>query len=164
MENDSTTETYTESSPQPQLIIGKIEAGYLLTASNWATFLSVLGFILTGLMVLGGIWMMVFMNLMMPNQAMREIPGPFGQWMFGFMGGFYILIALFYLFPTLYLFQFARKIKFAIQAMNQVAMTQAFQNLKSLFKFVGIFTIVLISLYVLAVVIFVLAATVGGIL
>jgi hypothetical protein len=41
----------------------------------------------------------------------------------------------------------------AIASGNQEKMTSAFKNLKSMFKFVGILTIIIIAIYILAIVV-----------
>ena len=63
------------------------------------------------------------------------------------MGFTYLLMALLYYFPTRYLYNFAVKMKLAIQNSQQNNLEDGFENLKSLFKFSGIFMIVILSIY-----------------
>jgi hypothetical protein len=58
-------------------------------------------------------------------------------------------MGLLYFFPVLYLFNFSKKMKNALSNNKTVDFTLAFKNLKSHYKFIGIFTIVIISMYVL---------------
>lgn len=134
-------ETTTETNNS--VFIDELSADYLLECSKWGRFLGILGFILTGLMVLGGLSFSTFFSTMetaMPDETKM----PFNV---GFMGIFYVLGALIYFFPSLYLYRFATKTKRALPSFDQSEMTEAFKNLKSMFKFVGVFTLVILILY-----------------
>lgn len=117
---------------------------YLRETSTWAYFLSILGFIGLGLMVLLGLFF---------GAIMSSLPGgdPYNELGFsgGFLGIIYVIFALIYFFPILYLFMFAKKMKDALRTNDNIELTAAFSNLKSHYKFIGIFTIVILSLYVL---------------
>ena len=128
--------------------------GYLKETATWAYFLSILGFIGLGLMVLMGLFFGTILSSMPGGDPYSEL-GFSG----GFVGIFYVIIALIYFFPILYLFRFAKKMKDALRGNDNVELTAAFSNLKSHYKFVGIFTIVILSLYVL---IFIIAMLVGA--
>lgn len=133
----------TTEEPRNTVFIDELSADYLLETSKWGRFLSILGFILTGFMVLGGLsfsTIFSFMDTAMPENTKM----PFN---FGFFGIFYILFSLFYFMPSLYLYRFSTKTKNALPTFNQSEMTEAFKNLKSLFKFVGVFTLVILILY-----------------
>jgi hypothetical protein len=56
-------------------------------------------------------------------------------------------MAVLYYFPTQYLYNFAVKMKLAIQNSQQNNLEDGFENLKSLFKFTGILMIVVLSIY-----------------
>jgi hypothetical protein len=119
---------------------------FLKETAKWANFLSILGFIGIGFMVIIAIF---FSSIMASNYS--EIPG---------MGGnsvvftiIYLLIALLYFFPVLYLFKFASNMKRALAMDDENTLAKSFENLKSHYKFVGILAIVIISFYVLAFVI-----------
>lgn len=60
-----------------------------------------------------------------------------------------VLGSLLYFFPCLYLYRFSAQAKIAVEAEDQESLTSSMQNLKSMFKFMGILTIILISLYIL---------------
>jgi len=51
------------------------------------------------------------------------------------------------------LYRFSVQLKEALQSNDESLYVSGFQNLKSLFKFLGIFTIVILSLYALIIVI-----------
>ena len=65
----------------------------------------------------------------------------------------YILLAGVYFVPITYLYRFSVQVKQAVENNNEEEYTTAFQNLKSLFKFLGIFTIVMLAIYAVALVV-----------
>ncbi|MCF7560898.1 DUF5362 family protein [Sabulilitoribacter multivorans] len=121
--------------------------GFLKETSSWSYFLSILGFVGIGFMVFGGI-IMAFAN------SFSQLGGS-SAYGFGYSVGIglvYIVLALIYFFPVFYLFNFSKNIKRALSANNNTDFKRAFLNLKSHYKFMGIFTIVFISLYILAII------------
>lgn len=122
----------------------KIEA-YLKETAKWGKFLAIVGYVLMGILVLVAIAMMLGMS------ALSKATGHsfFSVW----IGMIYILLAGVYYVPITYLYRFSVRIKQAVLNNNEEAYTTAFQNLKSLFKFLGIFTIVILAIYALALVV-----------
>lgn len=118
---------------------------YLSEASRWGKFLAIVGFIFCGLIVLGGI---LFAFMVRAIQAQTQTLGgpalPFSEF---FLILIYLLIALLYLFPTLYLYKFSKETQAGIANESQASLSDGFKNLKSLFKFMGILTIISIALY-----------------
>ncbi len=109
---------------------------YLLESARWAKFLSIVGFIGLGLMVLASIIIAIAgssFNLF----SNRSQP----IWI--------VIMAVFYYFPINYLYQFSNGIKQGLNSNNQEIFTSALKNLKSHYKFIGILTIVVISIYIL---------------
>jgi hypothetical protein len=127
---------------------------YLMETAKWGTFLSIMGFILIGLMVVMAIFVMT------AGASLPSIP-EFNISM-GLFGIIYIIVAAIFFFPTYYLFLFSSKAKEGLRLQNEQALTAAFQNLKSVFKFWGIYTIILISLYVLIFVVAIIGAAMVG--
>jgi len=139
-------ENFTQGSVQ---LNGEIR-GYLQETAKWGKFLSIVGFISVGLMVLMGIFMGTMgMSAMNDISTMGGGPNPFGMIGGGFFIIFYSLIGLLYFFPSLYLYRFSAKTKLALQNDDQAEMTEAFMNMKSLYKFWGIFMAVIIGFYAL---------------
>jgi len=147
MEEKSAFETFELNLP-PAIL------GFLKETSTWTYFLSILGFIGIGLMILGGLFFSLALNLMPGGNPYAGLGVDMS-----YFGMIYVIIALFYFFPVLYLFNFSRKMKSALSSNNNDELTAAFSNLKSHYKFIGIFTIVIISIYVL---IFVFAMIAGA--
>ena len=144
--------------PQPELVIDKPIAIYLMESCKWGKFLSIVGFVMTGLMVLGGFAMMAMFSSFMPEMP-ENAAMPFGG---GFLGGMYLFLALIYFFPTLYLYRFSSKTKAALQNMSQDAITESFLKLKSMFKFMGMFMAVILGFYALMILGVGVGAAIGG--
>ena len=75
---------------------------------------------------------------------------------------FYILFAVLYFFPCLYLLRFSNKMKLALVADDQEMLTDSFRNLKALFRYVGILTLIILAFYALAIVFSLIAAATTG--
>lgn len=118
--------------------------GFLMETARWGKLLAILGFIGLGLLVLLGLFYSAFISTLSGN----ELEGlPMGlSWMIGLI---YVVLAVLFFFPVLYLYRFSIKTQSSIRSKNTVELTQAFSNLKSVFKFFGIYTIVIMVIYAL---------------
>lgn len=130
---------------------------YLKESAKWAFFLAIVGFVSIALMVVMGLFMGAFMGSTM-SQMPPEFGGSAGGMGMGMLSGgfftvFYLLFALLYFFPTLYLYRFAKKMKVALASDDQLFLSDSFKNLKSMFKFMGIFVAVILVLYAVLLVI-----------
>lgn len=108
---------------------------------KWAFFLSILGFIGIGFVLLLGFFMGNIISTF-TSQISPAFP-------FRFLSIFYLLFALLYFFPVFYLYRFSVQMKIAIHQNSQESLNSSFGNLKSLFRFLGIFTIIVLSLYLI---------------
>lgn len=118
--------------------------GFLKETSTWTYFLSILGFVGIGLMILGGVFFSVVMKLMPGGNPYADL-----DFDMSYFGMIYVVTALLYFFPVLYLFNFSRKMKRALNSNTNSDLTAAFSNLKSHYKYIGVFAIGIMSLYVL---------------
>lgn len=135
-----TSENSTQSSQNmAQLSLTEQAKQFLSEAGKWGRFISIVGFVGIGLLVVVGIFSgIIFGNL----PGMEEIPG-------ALFSVLYIVLAALYFFPVLYLFRFSTKIRDALNSHDESAMQYAFENLKSHYKFIGILMIIMIVLYAL---------------
>lgn len=126
---------------------------YLLETAKWGKFLGILGYVGAGLMVLVGIFMLFTGGALgeAAGAGLGLIAGPL-------LGVLYLLIAAFYFFPARYLYQFSDKTKTAVARNDTPTLTEALSNLKSLYKFLGITTAVILGFYALVL----LFAIIGG--
>jgi hypothetical protein len=126
-----------------QLTITSTAKGFLKETAKWCKFLSVLGFVGLGLLFLSSFFISsVYSN--MPQAA--AVPFNLGI----VMTVVYILIIAIYIFPLYYLYQFSLKLKKALLSKDEKILADAFEMLKSHYKFIGVFTIIMLSIYILA--------------
>lgn len=118
---------------------------YLLETAKWGRFLAIVGYVGIVLIVIIAIVMMTGFSAL-GSISDTDVP----MWI---LGGVYLIMALIYYFPVSYLFRFSDRMKYGLQVKDKQAITTGFMNLKSLYKFFGIFTIVMLSLYALLLVI-----------
>lgn len=123
---------------------------YLIETAKWGKFLAIIGYIGIGLLLL------VAAVVMVMGSTSKLFPG-MGMNM-GALGLIYVAITGLYFFPVYYLHQFSVKIRQGLTTQDHQSIATGFQNMKSLFKFMGISTIVILSIYAL---IFVIAMVAG---
>jgi hypothetical protein len=159
-------EHYTEQNRDTSLFgfgIDQSSRNHLWEAAKWARFLSIVGFIMCGLIVVGAIFAGSFLTTMTSsyNEGYGSSAGLTGG-MAAFVVIFYIGIAILVFFPYLFLFRFATRMKAALNTNDQLTLNTSFQNLKIMFRYVGILTIVMLSFYALAILMAIaMAATTG---
>jgi hypothetical protein len=121
-------------------------SSHLTQTAKWAKFLAIVGFIGMGIMVIAVVLMGTLLSTLSPLKV-SDIPKSNG----GFMQVVLLLaIMALYFFPCLFLFNFSNKMLRAIRNNDQYSLVASFRQLKLCFKFIGILTIVFISMYVLA--------------
>jgi hypothetical protein len=142
-----------------ELHLDQPSINYLSEAARWSRFLSVIGFIYCGLIVILGLFFGTLMTRMIPGMGNdATVPAIMGSSFFGF---FFIIMGLIMFFPALYLFNFSTKLRRALNNNDQSLLTDALKNLKSFFKFYGIVVIVVLSFYALALIAAIIGAMVG---
>lgn len=127
---------------------------YLAEAARWAKFLSIMGFVLCGIMILvAGFAGQILSNAFRTLEEM----GTTSYDTFG-LSIIYLVMAALWFFPCLYLYRFATKIQQGIRAHEQSSINKGFMNLKSCFRFIGIFTLIMMGLYAIVIVVMIGAA------
>lgn len=125
--------------------IDNISKSHLSEAAKWARFLAICGFIFLGLMVIYGIVIsFVFANM---GSTMSQFDSSSNtNNMANIMGVamiiFYIICAVIAFFPYYFLLRFANKMKAALISNDQEALNGSFQNLKILYRYMGILMII----------------------
>ena len=119
---------------------------FLKEISGWTYFLSIIGFIFVGLLVLIAVSASSIYN----NMAQFSQESPFDVSLF--MTAVYVIVALIYFFPILFLFKFSKRLKSALKSKKDEELASALEILKSHYKFIGVFTIIVLSLYALAII------------
>ncbi len=133
---------------------------YLAEAAKWGKFLSILGFIFCALFIITGLLAGTTMSTAFSQFETQSATG-LGTVSATFIMICYIVSALLYFFPCLFLFNFSSKMQTAIRNNDQIYLNTSFRNLKSLFKFWGILTIILLCIFVIAIIIVAVVGAVG---
>jgi len=127
---------------QNPLSISEEGLSHLASMRKWAFFLSIMGFIGSGFMVLFGLFFGAISNTL--NES-SEV-GVFPTFLIMVL---YTLIGLLYLFPSFFLLKFSTNMKLAIEAKLDIPLTDAMRYLRLLFVFFGVLTITTLCLLVL---------------
>ena len=126
-----------------QLTLTSRAKGFLKETAKWCKFLSILGFIGLGLLFLSSFFISTIYGSMPQATSMPFNLGTA-------MTIIYMLMIVIYIFPLYYLYQFSVKLKKAVTSKDDEVLESAFEMLKSHYKFVGVFTIIMLSIYILA--------------
>lgn len=118
---------------------------FLLEISKWGKFLAIVGYIGIAFLTIVAIAVMIGFSV-----ASVELDKGFPM---GILGVIYLVIAIIYYFPVNFLYKFSIQMKKGLESDNKQSIASGFENLKSLFKFMGILTIVILSIYALLLVI-----------
>lgn len=132
-------DTFSETSPQPEAVINSDIKAYLLETAKWGKFLAIIGYILIGIISLIGLFMVIGMSALTRSTN--------SGYPMSLIGLIYILITAFYYFPVHYLYTSSVQLKGGLLTDNLSAITSGFRNQKSMFKFMGVMTIVVLSIY-----------------
>ena len=125
------------------LYVTEIAQQNLLASARWGKFLSIVGFIGCGLMIVGGI---IFSTILSGSEQFSRLP--IGV---GFIGAIYVIMAVLLFFPCLFLFKFSVKMRDAITNVRQDSFEASLENMKLMYKFYGILTIIILGFYALAI-------------
>jgi heme/copper-type cytochrome/quinol oxidase subunit 2 len=126
----------------------KIEIGSeilnkLDSTRKWTTFLSVLGFIFLGLIIVAGLTTSLFLTTFKTQEANLGIPE-------SAMIIIFVVVGAIYFFPVFFLFRFSRNTRDAIQKLDSKKLSKGLNNLRLYFTYTGIMVIVVLSIYVIA--------------
>lgn len=130
---------------------------HLAETAKWAKFLSIVGFVMCGLIVLLSFFVGTFFSASMEQTERYQYESKFAG-LGILMTIFYLAIGVLYFFPCLFLFRFANQMTAALNTNEQLTLNKSFQNLKRMFRYMGILTIIIISLYIFAIIFGILGA------
>ena len=152
------TKLYADT-PAPQGInLNLASEDFLKNTAKWGKFLAIVGFVGVGFVVL----MAVVAGTIFDSAMERAGGGSAGVVGGTFLSAFYLLFAVLYFFPVLYLYKFSDKMKAALDSKDEDLVAESFRNLKSLFKFMGILTIAIFGFYLLVMLFMVLGVGLGS--
>ncbi|TCD11076.1 hypothetical protein EZ449_06160 [Pedobacter frigidisoli] len=131
-----------------KLVVSEEMRSYIYDVTKWAKFLSIVGFVFAALLILGAFSIPAMIS---SNPALAAKMSSLGQGGSTLVTIIYLALGLFYFYPSLLLFRISNKGKQGVLFGDQESLDSAFSNVKSLFKFWGIITIVVIVGYFLLV-------------
>lgn len=110
---------------------------HLFEVAKWAQFLSIVGFIFTGLLFLGAL------SIRSLDASVNSI-FPYASLLLMLV---YLVLASIYFFPVVYLYRFSLKMKSALSQNDEAGITEAFRSLKAHYRFLGILTVLILAFY-----------------
>ncbi len=134
MENDMSQEPHAG-----ELGLNRESLSHIRNISKWALFLSILGFVVVGLMVLIGIGAIFAISLIARQSDLRGLHSMFLVLLYPIMG-------LIYFFPIYFLYRFAVYAKQGVQTLNANAITLALGYLNKHYTYIAALTIVALAL------------------
>jgi hypothetical protein len=150
-EEENPEET-TQNDPQEQdevfLTVTEDIRSYIYETAKWSKFLSIVGFVVTGIMILFSFSAEALISTM--NGKVGAANNPWAALGGGFLTVVFLLSALLYFYPSLLMFKYANSAKQAVLYGDQPALSEAMSKMKSFFKFWGIITITILGLYIIS--------------
>jgi hypothetical protein len=107
---------------------------------KWTMFIAIIGFVGIGFLVI-----MAFSIGTIMEMSQQDMPFP--GYTFTII---YLLLAVLYFFPVLYLYKFSVNLKKSLEDSSSDILLAAFAHLKAHYKFIGILCIIMLTFYVLA--------------
>jgi hypothetical protein len=140
----------------PQLIVDETAKNHLKDAAGWAKFLGIAGFVFLGLLILSGFVI---------GSALTQTPGVNNA--FATIGGIgvtliYIILAAIYFYPIYALYKFSVLCKEAVYSNDNNTFARAMYYLKSMFKYIGVITIIILALYLLIIILLIMVGSFAG--
>ncbi|NQX81901.1 MAG: hypothetical protein HRT66_07910 [Flavobacteriaceae bacterium] len=137
-------QTTGQSNNESGLRLTNLAISYLREIGKWAKFLSIIGFIGAGVMMVIGLFAISEMQAVLDlyrDASVGVIPSVSGV--------MYVLIGVIFLTPSWYMFKFSQKLKTSLRTEDSNELEIALLNQKSFFKFWGILMIVVLGFYLL---------------
>ncbi len=139
--------------PTSSLTIDEQMQYYIMNTTKWAKFLAVVGFIISGFIAIMAFFIGTLMSTFSAMGGGMPVMGSSV-----FLTVFYLVLAVLYFIPCLFLYRFARRTRQALEAAERDQLLSGFDHLNRFFKFVGILTLIYLIIIALGVV----AAIIGG--
>lgn len=118
---------------------------YLYEMAKWTRFLAVVGFVFSTIIAITAFSagaLLSAISAVSPTNPLLKL-GSAGLTIF------YLLIAFIQFYPSLMLYKFSKAATTAVLYADQTSLDLAMAKLKSFFKFCGIVTLIIISLYIM---------------
>lgn len=133
--------------PEASLVIDQTVQQYLYITYRWAKFLAVFGIVVCAVLLLSGIIFCIKSNSS-TTTITSSVYYRYTKPQLGVTKGVtYIIISILHFFPSLFLLQFANKMKNALLYKEQLLLNESFRRLKKLFNYMGGLIIAVILIY-----------------
>jgi hypothetical protein len=129
---------------------------FLQIIRKWAKFIAIFMFVMIGFMVIAGIFMGFALSAL--SSMAYQSPMPFPPLLLSVL---YLVMALIYFFPVLYLYRFAEHLGQALMTRSPEELATSFSYLKKHYTFIGILMIVSLVVMVLGVIVGVIIGVSG---
>ncbi len=125
------------------LELGQESIKNLDATRKWTMFLSILGFIIVGFILITGLVAGTFFSVFKSEEVGLGIPE-------SLMVILFIMVAAIYFLPVFFLFRFSRYTRKAIKTGGNEELVKGFRNLRTYFTYIGILAIIVIAIYLAA--------------
>ncbi len=133
-----------------ELTTGKTSQKHLRESASWGKFLSIIGYIFSGIIAAGGIVGGIALAKLYGNNHSHDRTGRLiegGTLVFLYLAGAGVIFCM-----SLFLFRFAKKAARAINTNDQEEFADSLKNLKLYFRFAGVVSIITLLLTIFAIV------------
>ena len=159
MNNDCNQDVPWTRSEEPQkMTVSETGLEYLKQTADWTKFMAVLGFISMGMMIFSGGIITTLSSVLPSSSGLNNAYNNFGENGMMITGILYIVLGAVMIIPYAYLNKFSNTCRKAIQNQEEQLFEESFYFMKAYWKFLGIFTIAMISLMLIAVPVVFIAA------
>ena len=117
---------------------------YFLEMAKWGRFLAIIGFVFCVFLAVFSFFIPSIIMEIPPNDTLA--PG-LSSWTSTGITALYLVLAIVLFFPCFYLYKFSEKIRVCVETSNQENFDSAIKNLKTVFRFLGFLTIIMLSVY-----------------
>lgn len=131
------------------LIVTEDMRSYFYDIAKWANFLAVVGFVISGFMIISAFTIGAAVQT---NPELAAMLGQMGKLGTGGITVFFLLYGFAIFYPSMLMLKYSIKAKQGILYNEQNNLDEALSKLKSLFKYWGIVTIVIMVLYAMMIV------------
>ncbi len=118
----------------------------LNTTRKWTMFLAIIGFIFLSIMIIIGAITGTFLSAFNSGEKVLGITEIS-------MVVIFLVMAVVYFFPVLFLFRFSKHTAHAVQTLDKQELNEALKYLKLYFVYIGVLIIIALALYVVALIV-----------
>lgn len=137
------TEQFEDNKPdEVKLVVTEDMRSYIYDITKWARFISIVGFVISIFLIMAAFSISALMNSNPGVAAQLNQLGSNGSTVITVL---YLVLGLLLFYPSILLNKISKKAKQGVLFGDQESLNQSFSTLKSLFKFWGIVTIVIIA-------------------